>query len=160
MATIVNQYYDTERQKEVIEYDNGALKEAGTGYWIKPPPKAVITQDNAREMLKLKREKFQRAVLASMAEAARGSSITTQKGSVAAVAEVGGLLMRDIVLNDEAKHRDRRETYADLVRMAGLYAPNERPEPAQGGASATITIDADAIGAILAAIQSRKGDNG
>jgi hypothetical protein len=57
-----------ENGRSVHIYDNGAKKDATTGYWIQPPPKAKITHELAREFAALRKAKGVQAQLAGLAK--------------------------------------------------------------------------------------------
>lgn len=57
-----------ENGRDVLVYDNGAKKDAKTGYWISPPPKAKITHELAREFAALRRVRGVQAQLVGLAK--------------------------------------------------------------------------------------------
>lgn len=66
MATVVDTIHEDGR--DILVYDNGAKKDAKTGYWISPPPSVRITGDNARAMLARRRAIGLRSQLEGLAE--------------------------------------------------------------------------------------------
>lgn len=91
-----------------------------------------ITSDNAAALAnkgrELTKQRIQEAILEQMK--ARGAQI---KGPADAVGAAAGELWADIVLNKDAYPRDRRQTWLDISRAAGLLAERNTPQSAPGG---------------------------
>jgi hypothetical protein len=66
VATVVETIHEDGR--DILVYDNGAKKDAKTGYWISPPPKAKITHELAREFAALRKVRGVQAQLAGLAK--------------------------------------------------------------------------------------------
>lgn len=58
MATVIETKEQDGRMVRV--YDNGAVQDVQTGYWVAPAKTGMITADNARDMLRLREQKRHR----------------------------------------------------------------------------------------------------
>jgi hypothetical protein len=111
-------------------YDTGMERNLDTNAIIRPPTRALITKETALAMRQKRQEKTAALLRQRIREATEKVSTLPLSSSAAAVAEAGGILWDEIVLNAEAYPRDRLEAWLKLGQMAGII-PNaqERAEP-------------------------------
>jgi hypothetical protein len=141
---------------ELIPMANGALRDPVTGRIVKAPTVPPINKDNAAELVR-KRHAATRAKLANalvIQSRERGRLVT---GPADAVADAGGLLWHDTVLNPAASDRERRETWLALGKHAGMLVDKRETDtetPNNGAIPANETLTA----AIYAALVRMKQD--
>jgi hypothetical protein len=109
--------------RTIAIYDNGMERDVEANKIIRPPTAALITKDNAREIRAMRQEKAARLLRERIRAATEKISDLPIGSSAAAVAEAGGILWDEIVLNTEAYPRDRMEAWLKLGQMAGVI-PN------------------------------------
>lgn len=134
MATVIE---TVERDGRTIAvYDNGMERDVNKGHLLRPPTAALITKENANAYHRARQEKTAALLRKRITEATNKVSTLQHAGSASAVADTGGILWEEIVLNPDAYHRDRLEAFEKLGKMAQII-PDARQageEPAQGAA--------------------------
>lgn len=114
-----NQVVTGETLPALATLPNGALRDPVTGRIVKGPTNPPINKENAAEMAR-RRHAVTRAKLAQAIAFQSKESGRPISGPADAVADAGGLLWRDTVLNSQASDRERRETWLALGKQAGL----------------------------------------
>lgn len=112
----------------------------------------------AKRRHELTRIKLAESIVAQSREQQRAVT-----GPASAVADAGGILWRDVVLNDKAPARERRETWLALGKHAGLLA--DQRESADNAAPAPVSdaqkVMSDAIYSALVRLRDEmSGNNG
>jgi hypothetical protein len=124
MATIVDTY--TKDGDTINVYESGAHYNATRGHLVKAPPSAVITSDRARELHKIRAAKTARLLREKIVAATGKISDLPIRTASEAVAEVGGILWEEIVLNPDAYPRDRMEAFDKLTERAEMSNQSKR----------------------------------
>ena len=104
----------------ILVYDNGMEYDKTGGKIIRPPTAAIITPERSRELRKLRAEKTARLLREKITAATAKISDLPIRGTAEAVAEVGGILWEEIVLNPDAYPRDRMEAFDKLTDRAEM----------------------------------------
>src|SRR5689334_25087709 len=113
MATIVDTY--TKDGDTINVYESGAHYNATRGRLVKAPPSAMITSERSYELKRLRAEKTARLLREKIVAATGKISDLKITTATEAVAEVGGILWEEIVLNPDAYPRDRMEAFDKLT---------------------------------------------
>lgn len=137
-------------QPKYTVLSNGALRDPVTGRIVKAPTNPPINKENAAELAR-KRHAMTRAKLAQAIAAQSIESGRPISGPADAVADAGGLLWRQTVLNDKASDRERRETWLALGKQSG-YLASERDNSADAGNNAPAPPETVLTNAIYAAL--------
>lgn len=149
-------------ERPVIVLKNGVMKDPTTNKFISGPTNPPINASNASAMAK-RRHELTRQKLAQQLAAVSKETGRIVTGPADAVADAGGILWRDTVLNDKAPARERRETWLALGKHAGLLA--DQRESADSTAPAPVSdaqkVMSDAIYSALVRLRDEmSGNNG
>jgi hypothetical protein len=152
MATIVE---TVERDGETINvYESGAEYSVTRGHLIKAPPSALITKETARSMAQKRQDKVARKLRERIKLATEKVSDLPIRDSAEAIAEAGGILWDEIVLNPNAYHRDRLEAYTKLGQIAeGIPNASIRQDAEKSNPAAIAALNAGTA-QLLAAVWS------
>ncbi len=153
MATIVE---TVERDgRKIAIYDTGMERDIEAGRIIKPQSHTIITPQKATEFHRLRKEKTARLLRQAIVSETGDLLQVPTRGAAASVAAAGGILWREIVLNDQAYPRDRMEAWEKLGRHAGILADPREPAdntPLAAAAEFTSAL-ADLVRTLRATIQ-------
>jgi hypothetical protein len=151
-----------EREGRIIAiYDNGMERDVERNAIIRPPTAALITKQTTQDMHRKRQEKASRLLRERIRAATEKISDQKIPNSAAAVAEAGGILWDEIVLNTEAYPRDRLEAWLKIGQMAGVISnAKEREEPGKTDPAGTIGALADLVRELRQAVQLRDGSAG
>lgn len=116
--------------KTIRIYDNGMEYDMSSKKIAKPPTNAKITTERAKELRQLRADKHARLLREAIVTETMDKLQMPKHGPVAAIAAAGGILWREIVLNDQAYPRDRLEAWKELGTQAQVI-PNLKQTPAQ-----------------------------
>lgn len=137
-------------------YDNGMERDVEKNTIIRPPTAALITKQTSHDMHKKRQEKASRLLREKIRAATEKVSDQKIPTSAAAVAEAGGILWDEIVLNAEAYPRDRLDAWLKIGQMAGVISnAREREEPGKSDPAGTIGALADLVRELRQAVQTR-----
>ena len=130
--------------RTIAIYDNGMERDMDDGHFMRPPTAALITKETAQVMKRKRQEKAARLLREKIRAATESVSDIPINDSAEAIAEAGGILWSEIVLDRDAYHRDRLEAFTKLGQLAGAI-PNisERGE-AEKTDVATAVLNASA----------------
>lgn len=136
-----------EREGRIIAiYDNGMERDVEANTIIRPPTAALITKQTSHDMHRKRQEKASRLLREKIRAATEKVSDQKIPNSAAAVAEAGGILWDEIVLNGDAYPRDRLEAWLKIGQMAGVISnAKEREEPGKTDPAGTIGALADLV---------------
>ena len=154
MASVLDTRVDPETGHELTYYESGVIYDNTAGHAISTAASTRITSETSRQMHQKRREKAAARIRASIGEVTT-DVLSKPTSSMDAIGYAAGELWRDIVLNQEAKHRDRRETYIDILRVAGYYSPND-DKNAQSSGQNTISLTDNAVAMLRDALLARK----
>jgi hypothetical protein len=162
MPTIVDTVI---RDGETINiYESGAEYNATRGHLVKPPPHALITPERSRQLREMRAAKAARLLREKITAATAKVSDLPIKSAPEAVAEVGGILWEEIVLNADAYPRDRMEAFEKLTERAEMSNKVNRENSEKNisdvgvlAASAALT---ELVGFLRSAIQPRETIDG
>ncbi len=122
-------------------------------------PSNLITSANARDMQQKRKDKAARLLRARIADETGKVSSLPIKDGAEAVAEAGGILWAETVLNPEAYARDRLEAWQSIGRAAGVLSDGKQVQqdaPAVADVtSALYALGAGAADAIIALLREQ-----
>lgn len=123
---------------EAWSYPDGSIRN-DKGHWItRHPAGHLISKADASTLAHRKHAKTQESIERNIVERALERGITAIADAPDAIGHAYGVLYRDIVLDDDQKARDRRETLRDIAQ-AGDFIADRRAgagPAAPGGVSA------------------------
>ena len=148
MATIIE---TVERDGETINiYESGAEYSVTRGRLVKAPPSAMITPEKSNVFKRLRQEKTAALLRKRITEATNKVSTIQHRGSASAIADTGGILWEEIVLNPEAYHRDRLEAFEKLGKYAQALPGDMKQQDDQApGATAAAAFGTELARSIM-----------
>ena len=152
MATLVE---TVEREGRTIRvYDNGMEYDMDNKKIIKPPANGPITtRERGQELAKKRHEKTARLLRERIKESTSKISDLKIGSSAAAVAEAGGILWEEIVLNAEAYPRDRLDAWLKLGQLAGVIPNAQQKQEQEKSDAGTVSAVTDLLRELRTAIQ-------
>lgn len=126
---IVRKWID-ENGHTLAEYESGMIRNLDNQTIIRPTNKPFFNKDNAKDMLRLRKEKTARMIRDEISRAMFGKEIT--KNSAESVGIAAGMLWTEIVMNKDALARDRINAWMALGRHAGLLGDMREGEQVEG----------------------------
>lgn len=154
MAKIVE---TVERDGHVINvYESGAEYDTTDKKLIKGPTGSQITAENASVYIRRRQEKQARLLREAIVTETNDKLTMKYSGPAAAVAAAGGILWREVVLDETAYPRDRMEAWEKLGKYAQVLPSDIRqaqPEQSPAGGVAGMAVEmATAFARVLADI--------
>lgn len=131
---------------QIAIYESGAEYDMTTKRLVKPAPHTIITAEKATALIRQRQEKTAALLRKRIVEATNKVSTIQHKGSASAIADTGGILWEEIVLNPDAYHRDRLEAFEKLGKYAQVLPSDLKQQQEQTPGTAA----AAAFGAELA----------
>ncbi len=129
---------ETQIQPRTKVLKNGAVYDLDKGRIVANPGggTTAITKETASLLKRRRQEKAAAALRVRITEATNAVSEVKHATSASAIADVGGILWSEIVLNPDAYHRDRLEAFEKLGKMAQVIPDGKQTddEPAAGAA--------------------------
>lgn len=109
---------------------NGAIYDLDKGRIVANPGggKSAITPARSRELREIRAAKAERLMRERITAATAKVSDLPISGAPQAVAEAAGILWDEIVLNEDAYHRDRLEAFLKLTERAGMTSERKRSD--------------------------------
>ena len=159
MATIVE---TVERDGETINiYESGAEYSVTRGRLVKPAPSTLITSEKSTVFIRQRQEKTAALLRKRITEATNAVSELKHNGSASAIADTGGILWQEIVLNPDAYHRDRLEAFEKLGKYAQVL-PSDMKQQSEGippSVAAALGADiARSIAQIISDVMNNKAE--
>ena len=151
MAEIVEVY--EENGHKMVKYASGVIRDETEGR-IACPPDMKITSENAHAMHELRRKKTAAKLREQISTSVMGIGIKNK--SADAMAEVGGMLFREIVMNPEALARDRLQAFSLIGKHAQLL--NDLREIQRDTDGVTVSIGKDLAREIVEKLMKKRNE--
>lgn len=148
MATVIDTV--TKDNRTILVYDNGMERDADSGKMVRPPSAALITPEKSIEYQRKKQELKQAAVLRGAAKVLERTGDWVAPTDMDVVEAVSEAIMENAMNPDSRKQIDAARF---LMVEAGFSSrENTSATPPAG----TVSLDRDALMALLDAIEERK----
>lgn len=129
---------ETQPQPRLKTLKNGAVYDLDKGRIVNSKNVTTkITPERAISLSRARQEKAAKALRLRITEATNKVSTVSHNSSASAIADVGGILWEEIVLNPDAYPRDRMDAFEKLGKMAQLIPDGKEKseDPAQGASN-------------------------
>lgn len=130
MATVIERKTDEETGRELLVYESGLIKDAETGYIVKPPPHVMITKENTNEYHRARKEQARAVALAAANEKVNDPALVEKYGDLAYIAKITGSAMDKATTKSDPK---AIEAARFIGSMTGDFGEDVIEEKGVGG---------------------------